>query len=179
MASGSLRSEKNPRTGLRGVARARDTGLEPVAFGSGGTGAHDPSVSAFVRAEPHGKLSTGLTVHCEVATYPDRPQRPLESAHRVDGRVDRPSPSGGVGEGRSGRLLSVREVAEHLSVSTATVYALVASGILEHVRVSNAIRVHPADLRKPLVGVVAPTARHPGAVTPRLCKCRQTDRPGL
>jgi excisionase family DNA binding protein len=45
-----------------------------------------------------------------------------------------------------GSLLSVREVAEALGVSTPLVYRLCASGALAHVRVSNAIRVSRADL---------------------------------
>jgi excisionase family DNA binding protein len=48
--------------------------------------------------------------------------------------------------GHRDRLLSVSEVAELLSVSDATVYALCARGILAHVRVLNAIRVAPAAL---------------------------------
>ncbi|MCC6810909.1 MAG: helix-turn-helix domain-containing protein [Deltaproteobacteria bacterium] len=40
-----------------------------------------------------------------------------------------------------GPLLSVREVAAVLGVSTATVYALIERGEIVHVRVSNAIRV--------------------------------------
>jgi excisionase family DNA binding protein len=43
-------------------------------------------------------------------------------------------------------MLGVREVAAALSVSTATVYKLVAGGDLVHARVLGAIRVHPADL---------------------------------
>jgi len=43
-------------------------------------------------------------------------------------------------------LLSVREVAARLGVSTATVYTLCESGELRHVRISNAIRIAPADL---------------------------------
>ena len=43
-------------------------------------------------------------------------------------------------------LLSVREVAARLGVSTATVYKLCERGELPHVRVSNAIRIAPADL---------------------------------
>jgi excisionase family DNA binding protein len=38
-------------------------------------------------------------------------------------------------------LLSVRQVAEQLSVSTATIYGLIERGELAHVRVSNAIRI--------------------------------------
>jgi excisionase family DNA binding protein len=44
------------------------------------------------------------------------------------------------------RLMNVRQVAERLGVSTATVYALVERGVLAHVRVSNAIRVTEGDL---------------------------------
>ena len=44
------------------------------------------------------------------------------------------------------RLLTVREVAAALQVSTATIYELVGRGELPHVRVSNAIRVRAADL---------------------------------
>ena len=44
------------------------------------------------------------------------------------------------------RLLTVREVAERLAVCTATVYALVERGEIWHLRISNAIRIHPDDL---------------------------------
>lgn len=43
-------------------------------------------------------------------------------------------------------LLTVRDVARQLNVSTATVYKLVSSGQLAHVRISNAIRVDQEDL---------------------------------
>jgi excisionase family DNA binding protein len=43
-------------------------------------------------------------------------------------------------------LLTVREVAVYLRVSTATVYELCARGELPHIRVLNAIRVAPSDL---------------------------------
>jgi len=44
------------------------------------------------------------------------------------------------------QLLTVREVAARLAVSTATVYALCERGQLRHVRVSNAIRIKPAEV---------------------------------
>lgn len=44
-------------------------------------------------------------------------------------------------------LLSVKDVARALAVSTATVYGLCDSGKLPHVRVLNVIRVRPPDLR--------------------------------
>jgi excisionase family DNA binding protein len=45
-----------------------------------------------------------------------------------------------------GGLLTVREVAARLRVSTATVYKLCASGQLKHVRVLNALRIAAGDL---------------------------------
>ena len=44
------------------------------------------------------------------------------------------------------RLLNVREVAEQLGVSTATVYKICDSGALPHVRIVTSIRVRPVDL---------------------------------
>jgi excisionase family DNA binding protein len=49
-------------------------------------------------------------------------------------------------DGGADRLLTVREAAERLAVSTATVYGLCDRGELPHVRISNAIRIAPADL---------------------------------
>jgi excisionase family DNA binding protein len=46
----------------------------------------------------------------------------------------------------NGKLLTVREVAEALSVSTATVYSLCDRDELAHVRILNAIRVRREDL---------------------------------
>jgi excisionase family DNA binding protein len=46
------------------------------------------------------------------------------------------------------RLLRVREVAEHLGVCNATVYRLVESGQLPHVRIVDPIRIRPNDLDK-------------------------------
>jgi excisionase family DNA binding protein len=48
--------------------------------------------------------------------------------------------------GGTERLLTVREVAERLTVCAATVYGLCQRGELPHVRVSNAIRFRPADV---------------------------------
>ncbi|MEP6653429.1 MAG: helix-turn-helix domain-containing protein [Myxococcales bacterium] len=45
-------------------------------------------------------------------------------------------------------LLSVKDVARALAVSTATVYGLCESGKLPHVRVLNTIRVSRPDLRR-------------------------------
>jgi excisionase family DNA binding protein len=55
-------------------------------------------------------------------------------------------------DGGADHLLTVRAAAERLAVSTATVYALCERGELPHVRVSNAIRIAPADLAAFLAG---------------------------
>ena len=67
--------------------------------------------------------------------------------------------------GGADNLLSVRQVAARLGVSTATVYALCEKGALAHVRVSNAIRVAPADLDQFIADGrrVGPTARDGGS----------------
>jgi len=43
-------------------------------------------------------------------------------------------------------LLSVRQVAQLLHVSTTTIYRLCEAGELAHLRVSHAVRIAPADL---------------------------------
>jgi excisionase family DNA binding protein len=50
------------------------------------------------------------------------------------------------GAGEPGRLLSVREAAERLGVCRATVYRLSRRGELQHIRVSNAVRIAPSSL---------------------------------
>ena len=50
--------------------------------------------------------------------------------------------------GGADNLLSVRQVAARLGVSTATVYALAERGEIPHLRVSNAIRIAPGDLAR-------------------------------
>ena len=49
------------------------------------------------------------------------------------------------------RLLTVQEVARCLRVSTATVYRLCERHELVHVRISNAIRIVPAELESFLI----------------------------
>jgi excisionase family DNA binding protein len=49
-------------------------------------------------------------------------------------------------DGSADHLLSVRQVAARLGVSTRIVYRLAERGELAHLRISNAIRVSPADL---------------------------------
>jgi excisionase family DNA binding protein len=49
-------------------------------------------------------------------------------------------------EGGRDYLLSVKQVAARLGVSTPIVYRLANNGEMPHIRISNAIRVAPADL---------------------------------
>lgn len=55
--------------------------------------------------------------------------------------------------------LTVREVAGQLKVSTATVYKLINSGVLEHVRVSNAIRVIAGSVERYVASLKSTRAR--------------------
>ncbi|MHB8420598.1 MAG: helix-turn-helix domain-containing protein [Myxococcales bacterium] len=77
---------------------------------------------------------------------------PSVGTKRAHGSAQPPSHTPSVGarlrpfRGGADNLLTVREVAARLHVSTATVYALADRGKLAHVRVSNAIRVAPEDL---------------------------------
>ncbi|WP_370642038.1 helix-turn-helix domain-containing protein [Myxococcus sp. AS-1-15] len=48
----------------------------------------------------------------------------------------------------SGRLLTVREVAERMGVCRATVYRLCERGELPHVRISNAVRIEAEALER-------------------------------
>jgi hypothetical protein len=107
----------------------RDTGFEPTTFSlgratpEGATGAAPPQVPP----NPH-KLSGGPVQ----GTGGARPS--------PEGFVTRLLPAGGARlrarrGGRDGRLLTVADVAEELAASTATVYKLVASGVLPCVRV--------------------------------------------
>lgn len=49
--------------------------------------------------------------------------------------------------GGRNRLPRVRDVAEQIGVCSATVYRLVESGDLPHIRIVNSIRIRPDDLR--------------------------------
>ena len=50
--------------------------------------------------------------------------------------------------GRQDEWLTVKEIAQHLKVCTATVYKLVDRGVLPHLRVLNAVRVRRGDLEE-------------------------------
>jgi excisionase family DNA binding protein len=75
--------------------------------------------------------STG--VRGPIRQHPDFPRESRGLCYRVVTAAD-------------GRLLTVREVAARLQVSTAAIYSIVEKGQLPHLRVLNAIRVLETDL---------------------------------
>ncbi len=120
------------------TSQARDTGFEPVAFGSGGR---------FAKRRPLPMASDAFGNTRETA----RPTVGLVGSFRGDSGADRCKTVQAISHLRGlpsavNDLLSVREVARRLGVSTASVYKLCELGELAHVRVSNAVRVAPADL---------------------------------
>jgi len=74
----------------------------------------------------------------------------------VDGFPEKPPSAPLEFSGSHGRLLTVSEVAERLSVSRATVYNLTSCGALPHLRVSNAIRVRQSSLESYLAENAGP-----------------------
>ncbi len=128
-----------------GISSAGDTGFEPVAFGSGGRPAglpprHTPSQGRVTPTDGHGSESGKSQAGTPFLTP--------SSTRLLPGLCKPSSPTVNLRAVRGGAedLLTVREVAARLAVSTATVYALAKRGEMPHVRVSNAIRVAPEDL---------------------------------
>ena len=111
-----------------------------MAFGSGGRGRgpapsrskpQAPEISASGRSPlPHQAHRAAPSSPSFADTLADAPERVLPALPGTATRTH----------------LTVREVAQRLGVSTATVYALCRRGELGHCRVSNAIRVPEASL---------------------------------
>ncbi len=133
----------------RGRTRTRQAGLEPTTLGLEGRSRFvqplTPPFSACVIAS---------------ASKPDQssPSQPVAAVFKKF--VPALSPHLRPIAGGADDLLKVRDVAAKLGLSTATVYALCERGELPHVRVSNAIRVAPADLE---AFIARGRSRGPGA----------------
>jgi len=122
------------------VRLARDTGFEAVAFGSG----RGRTGSAPVRTEPQPLVNTAPNY-----LGVPHPVHGAAASFSKFGTTLGTSPLPDVG---AGILLTARDVAQRLRVSTATVYALCRRGELRHYRVSNAIRVSEEALANYLQG---------------------------
>lgn len=127
----------------------RRTGFEPATPSLGSHAPVRPTVTSA--SQPAGTSRAG---------GPPGVQRsqPFSAVAKDFVPVVSPSPSVRVLTGGAERLLSVRQVAERLGVCTAVVYRLVERGELPHVRVSNAVRIAPADLAA-FVARRAPSAK--------------------
>jgi excisionase family DNA binding protein len=114
---------------------ARDTGFEPVAFGSG----VDSSALGEAGKPSQALANTGYRDAANGTLFPDSATfRPSLGTPMVQRKVHCQSLP---------KCLTVREVARVLRVSTATVYRLVEEGHIPHVRVSNAIRIPEEEIR--------------------------------
>ena len=123
---------------LASFALAPPTGVEPVTFGLGRVTATSAPVS--IDLQPLG------IVRIDEANGVQRSQRiaSIRSAlvtSLLQTEASKPDANGLEGRAIGTQVLSVREVAARLRVCTATVYDMIERNELEHVRVSNAIRV--------------------------------------
>ncbi len=119
---------------------ARDTGVEPVAFGSGDRSEVSTNLSRLSQIVATVDCHSGIG-HGTDSNRP-KPSQPFSEKPKPFGPPVVQAPPL-----RSVRtLLTVRDAAAALRLSTATVYNLCKRGELPHVRVSNAIRIAPADL---------------------------------
>jgi integrase len=126
--------------GFQPLGGARSEGLEPPTLGFEGEGSPRPAVIS--RSQALGTLG-------ESRPEPVQRSQPVARTHKPFAApvLQGPAPARlRVLPGGTERLLTVREVAERLGVCTATIYGLCERGDLPHVRVSNAIRIRPADL---------------------------------
>jgi len=124
-------------TNSNGPSRIR-TWDQPVM--SGGPGLSDSVAPLPIPSQPLGGEGR-----------PANESTPCQAVRRSAWSAGGPSGPVGVAPG-DGRLLTVREVAERLAVSTFTVYGLCERGELPHIRLSNAIRIARADLAAFLAG---------------------------
>ena len=129
---------------------ARPTGFEPVTLGLEGLregrpgGASRSQRVGIVRVDAGERVQDSQPVgHFSKDFVPVVSPREQASA----GPVSTPPARLEVIRGGADNLLTVRQVAERLSVSTATVYKLCERGELPHCRVGNSIRVAPEALR--------------------------------
>jgi excisionase family DNA binding protein len=121
----------------------RNTGFEPATFAL----ATQPGAIAKASQDSH-PLPTprNLSGRSKPAAPPHTQQAPAPTSVPRDFSTRfLPTQEGRICPA-AGHLLSVKDAARALRVSTATVYKLCASGALPHLRVLNALRIAPTDL---------------------------------
>ena len=132
-------AKKPPRACEAFLEMARHRGFEPLTYGSG---VSRPLLGGVSRGSQVGGTVHGWTSLAIQGSHPLAEfSRPL-----VTPLLQGPAGLRVVYRQRDRALFSVRQVAERLGVSTATVYGLVTRGEVPHVRVANAIRVALSDL---------------------------------
>ena len=118
-------------TGFRPSKLERETGFEPatLSLGNGFTGSPATDKASQALGTAGDRYGSGV--------QPSQPEQMLLRGFATPLLRD----SGSVMGRPPGHLLTVREAARLLRVSTATVYKLCARGELGHVRVLNALRI--------------------------------------
>jgi excisionase family DNA binding protein len=117
----------------------RETGFEPATLSLGTqirqSGSIRPATEELVSVGVHSSGNSAATGSKRPVSAPSSGILPAGVRHLR------------VIDGRWRDLLTVRDVAARLSLSTATVYKLCRRGELLHVRIANTVRVTPEDLR--------------------------------
>ncbi|WAM30049.1 helix-turn-helix domain-containing protein [Myxococcus sp. NMCA1] len=116
------------------------TGFEPATTCTSRNPGSRPAVT-----NPSQPIANTL-VSSERVTQPSHPV-PQDTKILAASLLLGPAPVAPVASG-SGRLLTVREVAEPLKVCRVTVYRLCERGTLPHIRISNAVRVKAEALEQ-------------------------------
>ncbi len=126
----------------------RETGFEPATLSLG---------TDFTRSPPGVSGSQALVTTgggYDTGVQPSQPEQML-----LKGFATPLLRNSGSGVGLPGGFLTVREVADLLRVSTATVYKLCSGGVLPHARVLNSIRIPATGWDRLAVSVLASRGR--------------------
>jgi excisionase family DNA binding protein len=142
--------------GFAAVLPAPPAGFEPSTYGSGGRDGGFAARGSGSQVVENVRKRTGSRLQNSQPVALIRRSFGASLVHGSDGGDGSPggvaaAPDHGTPRLRvvappPGEMLTVREVAAALRVSTATVYKLVATGEFNHVRVGNSIRIQRAAL---------------------------------
>ena len=125
----------------------REKGFEPSTLALAIRSSEDPRLVETIRDHPQSSHSQALAESTGEATVQNRPTTTAEVQPALHTRTTQLVGSfGEVEDPDSSTFLSVREVAERLKVSRATIYSMVERGELPSMRVSNSIRIRSEDV---------------------------------